>query len=125
MKIFCVIITCLIITQSVWAQTKTLLELKTDSIGYKVIQYLRDHQADSIYIITGRKFKENISAENFKSVSENQIFPVNDFKNVSFIKMTNHINKYKINGTPDLQLLIGLDSENKIETLLIQPYKED
>lgn len=125
MKIFCVIITCLIITQTVSAQTKTLLELKTDSIGYKVIQYLRDHQADSIYIITGKKFQENISEENFKSVSENQIFPANDFKNVSFIKMTNHINKYKINGTPDLQLLIGLDSENKIETLLIQPYKED
>lgn len=107
------------------AQTKTIAELKTDSIGNKVIQYLADHQADSLYDITGSKFQEKISRESFKDISENQLFVINDFKKVSFVKTVNGINKYKVEGSPELQLLVGLDSEFKIETLLIQPYSED
>lgn len=107
------------------AQTKTVAEIKTDSIGNKVIQYLADHQADSIYAIAGKKFKANISWDDFKSISENQLYPINDFKKVSFVKTIDRINKYKVEGSPELQLLVGLDSEFKIETLLIQPYSED
>lgn len=123
-KIFIILISFIIITK-VDAQTKTLLQLKTDSTGNKVIQCLRDHQPDSIYLMAGNTFKQNISQENFKSISENQLFPINDFKNVVFVKTVKGINKYKINGTPELQLLVGLDAEYKIETLLIQPYSED
>ncbi|MEO9146239.1 MAG: hypothetical protein ABI237_11865 [Ginsengibacter sp.] len=107
------------------AQTKTLSELKTDSIGSKVIQYMAHHQADSIYIMTGKKFREKISQDDFKGISENQLYPLNDFKKVSFIKTVSGINKYKVEGSPELQLLVGLDSQFMIETLLIQPYSED
>ena len=98
---------------------------KTDSTGSRVIQYLRDLKADSIYLLTGPAFRNKISLEEFKNITEKQLFPLNDFKNTSFVKMTNGINKYKISGTPELQLLVGLDEGNKIQTLIIQPYKED
>jgi hypothetical protein len=39
--------------------------------------------------------------------------------------MSNGINKYKISGSPELQLLVGLNEENMIQTLMIQPYKDD
>lgn len=123
-KIFIILISFIIITK-VDAQTKTLLQLKTDSTGNKVIQCLRDHQPDSIYLMAGKTFKQNISQENFKSISENQLFPINDFKNVVFVKTENGINKYKVSGNPELQLLVGLDAKYEIETLLIQPYSED
>lgn len=47
---------------------------------------------------------------------------MNNFQNVTYISTTNGVNKYKVAGTPDLQLLIGLDEKNKLETLLIQPF---
>lgn len=107
------------------AQTKTVAEIKTDSIGNKVIQYLADHQTDSIYALTSKKFQAEVSHENFTNISENQLYPINDFKKVSFVKTIDGVNKYKVEGSPELQLLVGLDSEFKIGTLLIKPYSED
>lgn len=107
------------------AQTKTLQQLKTDSISNKVIEYLGNHQSDSIYEMCGDNFKSHISKENFENISENQLYPINDYKKVTFIKTINGINKYKVSGQPDLQLLVGLDADFKIETLLIQPFSED
>lgn len=118
-KIRFIIITLIIFVNGITAQSKT------NSIGSVVIHYLENHQADSIYVLTGQAFKDRISKENFKNISENQLFSINDFKTVTFIKMQNGINKYKIKGTPELQLLVGLDAQNKIQTLQIQPYRED
>lgn len=126
MKIFnAFIIVWLLLNANAYAQTKTVMELKTDSIGSKVIQYLGDHQPDSIYMLVDDNFKNEVSAESFTSVCQNQLFPLNDFKNVAFAKTINGINKYKVNGTPALQLLVGLDSNYKIATLLVQPYKDE
>lgn len=107
------------------AQAKTVSELKTDSIGNKVIQYLANHQSDSLYNITGSKFREKIVKADFKNICENQLYVINDFKKVAFEKTIGGINKYKVEGSPELQLLVGLDSEFKLETLLIQPYSEE
>jgi hypothetical protein len=96
-----------------------------DFISLKVIYYLQNKQADSIYSITGQNFRNHITKDDFKSISENQIFPINNFQNVTYVKTLNEINKYKVAGSPELQLLIGIDKENKIETLLIQPYSEN
>jgi len=55
----------------------------------------------------------------------NQVFPLNDFKNVTFVKTVEGINKYKVDGSPELQLLIGLDKDNKLETFLIQAFSDN
>ena len=89
-----------------------------------VIHYLQTKQTNSIYALAGENFKSKISAADFKSISETQVFPLNNFQNVTYVSTTNGINKYKVAGTPDLQLLIGLDKENKLETFLIQGYSE-
>ncbi|MEO6843684.1 MAG: hypothetical protein ABI184_00855 [Ginsengibacter sp.] len=125
MKIIVINIALFIFVANIQAQTKTLIQLKTDSIGNKVIAYLANHQSDSIYRMCGDNFKSHISKENFENVSKNQLYPINDYKKVTFIKTINGINKYKVAGQPDLQLLVGLDADFKIETLLIQPFAED
>lgn len=104
------------------AQTKTLKEQKTDSIGKVVIQYLKDHRTDDIYKLTGDEFKSQLSLPDFKKICETQIFPMNDFKNVTFEKTENGINKYKVAGTPELQILIGIDDKDQLRTFFIQPY---
>jgi hypothetical protein len=96
-----------------------------DSVSNIVIHYLQTKQTDSIYALAGERFKSQLNAETFKSISENNVFPLNDFQHVSYVSTTNGINKYKVTGSPDLQLLIGLDKENKLETFLIKAFSDN
>ena len=123
-KITGILITVFTIQCSFGQATGTAKNL-TDSISLKVIHYLQNKQPDSIYNIVGEKFKSQLSNADFKNITENQVFPLNNFQKVSFVKTVNGINKYKVEGSPELQMLIGLDKENMIETFLIQPFKAD
>ena len=106
-------------------QTNNAYQTSLDSVSKIVIHYLQTKQSDSIYALAGEGFKSQLSAENFNSVAQGQVFPLNDFSNTTFINTTNGINKYKVAGNPVLQLLIGLDKQNKLETLLIQPFSDN
>ncbi len=107
-----------------FSQTNTAYQTTLDSISKIVIHYFQTRQADSVYALAGDNFKNHITADDFKSISETQVFPLNDFQNVTFVNTTNGVNKYKVAGSPDLQLLISLDAQNKLETLLLQPYQQ-
>lgn len=98
---------------------------KLDSVSLKVISFLKSKQPDSVYALTGKAFREKITSENFNSITTNQIFPLTDFQNVKYVSTSQGINKYRIEGSPVLQLLIGLDVDDKIQTLLIQEYTGD
>jgi hypothetical protein len=113
-------IIAILIMKAAFSQTNSGNQPTLDSISKVVIHYLQAKQADSIYALAGEHFKSQLTAENFKSISEKQVFPLNDFQNVTYVSTTNGINTYKVAGTPDLQLLIGLDDKNKLETLLIK-----
>ena len=106
------------------AQTMDSTAKKTDIVAQKVIGYFKAQHPDSAYALTGKSFQDKISSESFTSIFTGQILPLNNFENVSFVSSTDGINKYKISGTPDLELLIGLDEIGKVETLLVKPYTE-
>ncbi len=125
MKKFVFTVIVALIMHTAFSQTNNAYQVKLDSVSAIVIHYMQAKQADSIYALAGENFKNHLSKENFKSISENQIFPINDFQHVSFISTTNGINKYKLAGSPDLQLLISLDKDDKLETLLIQPFSNN
>jgi len=123
-KIFFSIITALVM-HSGFGQVNNTSQTTLDSISAIVIHYMQAKQADSIYALAGEQFRSKISAADFRSISDTQVFPLNDFKNVTYVSTTNGISKYKIAGTPDLQLFISLDEENKLATLLIQTYSDN
>jgi hypothetical protein len=125
MKKITFILATIVITHTAFSQTDNTNQKTLDSISAVVIHYLQTKQTDSIYALAGERFKSLLSAENFKSISENQVFPLNDFQHVTFVSTTNGINKYKVAGSPDLQLLIGLDKENKLETFLIKAFSDN
>ena len=108
-----------------FGQTNNAYKSTLDSVSKIVIHYLQTKQSDSIYALAGANFKSQLTAESFKSISENQVYPLNDFQHVTYLNTANGINKYKIDGTPDLQLLISLDKNNKLETFLIQPFSNN
>jgi hypothetical protein len=98
---------------------------KTDVLSAKVIGLLKNNQADSIYAMTGKAFREKITAENFNSILTGKIFPATKFESVEFISSKEGINKYRIKATPPLQLLLGFDSDDKIQVFSIQEYVPD
>lgn len=104
------------------AQTSEASMKRVDSVAQKVIVYLQQKQPDSVYAMTGLSFRNKITLENFNAISTSQIFPMTDFKSVKFVSHLQGINKYRVNSTPPMQLLVGLDADKKVETLLIQPY---
>jgi hypothetical protein len=120
MKKIAFTIIAVLIIHVAFSQTNSSNQTTLDSIAKVVIHYLQAKQADSIYALAGDRFKSQLTAENFKSISEKQVFPLNDFQHVTYVSTTNGINTYKVAGTPDLQLLIGLDDKNKLETLLVK-----
>lgn len=125
MRKYIIAAAALFLAAGLQAQTAQPRRDVTDSIGDVVIRYLATHQPDSIYLLAGNEFKSHLSQSDFKSICETQLFPLNDFKKVSFVKRINNVNKYKVEGAPALQLLVSLDSENKLYTFLIQPFSED
>ncbi|MEP7253196.1 MAG: hypothetical protein ABI683_12475 [Ginsengibacter sp.] len=120
-KIMFAIITILIINKG-FSQAKIANQTTLDSISKIVIHYLQAKQADSLYALAGEHFKSQLTEENFKSIANNQVFPLNDFQQITFISTENSVNSYKVDGTPELKLLISLDGKNKLETFLIQPF---
>jgi|GEM_PF-67775 len=100
----------------------TEAERKTDLLARKILKLVNAKQADSIYSYAGDVFKSQLDAITFKSVFETGISPLIPLPDAIFIGSKNGVNKYKVN---QLQFLIGLDSKNKISTLLFQPYRED
>ena len=125
MKKFLFVIVIVATVNTGFGQTDKAYQVALDSVSKTVIHYLQTKQTDSLYALAGTNFKNQLNAETFKNISENQIYPLNNFQQVTFINTANGINKYKITGTPDLQLLISLDKENKLETFLIQPFSNN
>ncbi len=122
-KIMFAIIAILIINKG-FSQVTTANQNTLDSISKIAIHYLQAKEADSIYSLAGERFKSQLTAENFKSIANNQVFPLNDFQKVTFISTENGVNSYKVDGTPALKLLISLDEKNKLETFLIKPFTD-
>ena len=125
MKKLSIIIIMVVSMQACLAQNTTSAQRILDSVSQKAIYYLQQKQSDSIYAMAGENFRSHLSHEDFKQISMNQVFPLNDFKNVAFVKTVEGINKYKVDGSPELQLLIGLDKDNKLETFLIQAFSDN
>ena len=122
MKKYIVTIVAVMIMHAGFGQTNTTV---LDSVAAITIHYLQAKQADSIYALAGTDFKNTLTAEKFKAIAEGQVFPLNNFQKVTYINTTNGIKKYKVEGSPELQLLVGLDSENKLQTFLIQPFSNN
>jgi putative CocE/NonD family hydrolase len=120
-------VTVFIISEKVFTQSLlTQKEKSTDSIAQKVIVYLNNNEPDNIYNLLNDDFKKKLPYNTFKSISQNQIVPLTPFYNIILKQSKDGVNKYKAESkNGEFQLLIGLDSINKIRTLSINPYSSD
>jgi len=99
---------------------------KVDSVCTLVKQYFNAKDVDKLYALTGDAFKKQLPAETFKQVCNNNLFPLGEMKEAVYEKQVNGVSKYKaVFATVNLNLLLSLDKDDKIETLLLQPYTDD
>jgi len=109
------------------ASAQSIQQRKTDSVFQLVKKFFNLKQADAIYDLAGQAFRKELSAETFRYVCANQLFPLGEIKESSLISFVNDkVATYKIVfDSITLQLLMNLDSKDKLELFLFQPYKPD
>lgn len=98
---------------------------KIDRVKDKVVQYFNAQQSDSLYAMAGQAFRKQLSPETFKSVCDNNLFPLGELKSAEFETLEKGVAKYKTTfDAAILSMYISLDSAGKLETFLFQPYKK-
>lgn len=105
---------------NLFAQTS---HTKTDSVGNLVRRYFNEKSDNKIYELTGQAFRKSISADKFKSISENSLFPLGEMSSVEFEQMMGDASQYKaiIGGNP-FTMVLSLDSTDKLVAFLFKPY---
>lgn len=95
---------------------------KTDFVARKMIRLINEKKTDSSYLLAGETFRKQIDAGKWKNILEKNIYPISPFGDLFLISNDQKINKYR---SGQFQFLVGLDQEGKIETFLVQPFKEE
>jgi CubicO group peptidase (beta-lactamase class C family) len=108
------------------ARAQSRQQVKTDSVFALVQRFFNAKQADSLYTLGGEQFKKALTPEGFRSVANQQLFPMGDIKGSSLINFVNNkVSTYKlIFGTVTLQLQMSLDQDNKLDLFLFQPFTQ-
>jgi CubicO group peptidase (beta-lactamase class C family) len=117
----------LIVSQVIFntAFSQNTPKVKIEAVKDKVIQYFNTQQSDSLYAMAGTAFKKQLSAEAFKTVCDNNLFPLGTFKTAEFETLEKGVAKYKATfDAAILSMYLSLDSADKLEAFLFQPYKK-
>lgn len=123
-KIFIVITVINLMCCTVYAQDTQ--KEKNDAMKDKVVQFFNAKNADGLYSLAGAGFRKQLSAEKFKAVGENNLFPLGEIKSAEFEKIENGVSKYKTTfDVAILSLYISVDSAGLLGVLLFQPYKKE
>ena len=115
-----------LVCYSLAACAQDIQKIKNDAMKDKVVQFFNAQNADSLYSLAGAGFKKQLSAEKFKAIGANNLFPLGEIKAAEFEKIDRGISKYKV--TTDaaiLSMYLSLDSAGLFKTFLFKPYKKE
>lgn len=97
---------------------------KIDSVVALVKKYFNAQDADKLYELTGDKFRQQLSKEQFATIGTNNLFPLGEMKDVVLEQNKNGLATYKASFTAmDLLLILSLDAKDQLEAFLFKPYK--
>lgn len=124
-RICCFLLLLLPIATITLAQEEEARQQINQAVFNKVEYHFNLQETDSIYALASAKFKQSLSAEAFRTVMEQQLYPLGRIQSAEMIGYEKNAGTYKLNfiSAPQ-QLVLGLDSANNIETFLFQPYKQ-
>lgn len=99
---------------------------KTDSVFAQVQKFFNAKQADSLYELGGDRFKKTLTREAFRSIANQQLFPLNGIKGSSLMSFVNNsVATYKlIFEAVTMQFQMSLDQNGKFDMFLLQPFNQ-
>lgn len=99
---------------------------KNDSVCALVKRYFNEKNTSQLYDLGGEAFKNALTADAFRMVCEDNLFPIGEIKETVFEKYQTGLSKYKaVFASVNLSLLIRLDKNDKLEVFLFKPYVDD
>ncbi|HEY6976594.1 MAG TPA: serine hydrolase domain-containing protein [Chitinophagaceae bacterium] len=99
---------------------------KIDSICVLIKKYFNEKNSSRIYELGGEVFRNALSADSFKTICDNNLFPLGEMKETVFENYGNGVSKYKaMFGSINLSLLLGLDKNDKLEVFFFKPYVDE
>jgi CubicO group peptidase (beta-lactamase class C family) len=105
---------------------QSLQQQKDDSVCVLVKKYFNERSIEKLYQLTGEGFQKQISPEQFKYISEKNLFPLGEIKETDFEKRMNGVSFYKaVFPSVSLFLSIGLNPAGKMEAFAFQPYRDE
>src|SRR5215468_2078185 len=113
MKKICFTLLFTYITSFLFGQTSH--QQKIDSVCMLVKKYFNEKNTSRIYELGGEAFRNALSADAFKTICNNNLFPLGEIKETIFENYYNGVSKYKaVFGSTNLSLLLGLDKNDKL-----------
>ncbi|RQP17147.1 MAG: hypothetical protein EAS52_09675, partial [Parapedobacter sp.] len=111
---------------SAFAQEEDTPRRINQAVFNKIEYHFNQQETDSIYALGSSKFKQSLSLQAFQTVMSQQLYPLGQIQSAELKTFEKGTGTYKLNfiSTP-LQLVLGLDSLNKIDVFLFQPYAGD
>jgi len=92
---------------------------KIDSVCVLIKKYFNEKNSSQLYVLGGEIFKNSLSADAFKTVCDNNLFPLGEIKETVFENYGNGVSRYKaVFNSINLSLLLGLDKHDKVEVFL-------
>lgn len=101
-------------------------QTKIDSVKKLVEIAFNEKNPTKLYELTGEGFRKNITEAQINQVSAMLYNQLGNWKSSEFLKITDGIALYKaIFEKANQNFFLSLDKNNKISTLLFQPFKSD
>lgn len=102
------------------------VSIKIDSVRKLVETTFNDKNPKALYVLTNEGFQKQVSEKQIEQVSSMLYNQLGKWKISEFQKITDGVAFYKaIFEKGNQNFFIGLDKNDKISTLLFQPYKGD
>ncbi|MFB2120262.1 serine hydrolase domain-containing protein [Parapedobacter sp. 2B3] len=123
-RIICIIL--LLPIFPAFAQEENRDQQINQAVFNKIEYHFNLQETDSIYALAGPKFKQSLSLQAFQTVMAQQLYPLGQIQSAELKSYDKGTGIYKLNflSTP-LQVVLALDSSNRIETFLFQPFAGD
>jgi CubicO group peptidase (beta-lactamase class C family) len=99
---------------------------KIDSIERIVTKYFNEKNDGALYELAGKSFRAQLPDSVFRKICTQHLFPLGEIKETTFISYSNGVSSFKTKfSSAILELLLRLDSSDKIEVLQFKPWVDE
>src|SRR6218665_1410067 len=101
-------------------------QTKIDSVRVLLEKAFNEQNPAKIYALVGESFRSQLSESQIKQVSSSLYAQLGTWKSSEFLKSTDGVANYKgVFEKANQNILLSLDKQGKIYTMLFQPYMGD